>query len=432
MKIKYLFLFLMLSFLLACEGDKIDFSIINRSIKVNARIDGMKTRATNDTWSEGDAIGIYMITAGEEFTAESVLAKNAKYVTEGSGAFNPAAVANDVKFPIDGSNVDFVAYYPHGSVGTDFGYSLNMTDQSDQAAVDVMYSNNVVSKNSTNPEISLQFTHKLSKLVFNFTPSVTGTDLSGLSTKLTGFNTRGKLLLTNGTVTSTTTKGDIQLKVSSDGKLAEAIIIPTEDLTGKKLIIEHGLNGYEYDFSTAENISSFNSGYRYTFNITLDPIPITSVSATATISPWSEGPSETVYLNKDYNVYQPTGEGTQENPYTIVDARNLSPVNGVWVKGYIVGYYTGTTVGTFTSDVSNPDNIRDTALALAVSSSETAGSNTFPVSLPSGTLRDTLNLKMNPTNLGKEVKIRGNTGTYYGGFGMPNGVTSYEFIIITP
>ncbi|MGI6046679.1 MAG: fimbrillin family protein [Petrimonas sp.] len=432
MKINNLFLFLMLTFLLACEGERIDFSIINRSIKVNARIDGMKTRATNDTWSEGDAIGIYMISAGEVLSAESVLAKNAKYVTEGGSAFNPSTVANDVKFPIDGSNVDFIAYYPHGSVGTDFGYSLNVTDQSNQAAIDVMYSNNVVAKNSSNPEIALQFTHKLSKLVFNFTPSVSGVDLSGLKAKLVDFNPRGKLSLIGGEVTSTSTKAEIQLIVSADGKTVEAIVLPTPDLTGKKLIIEHGLIGYEYEFSTAENISSFNSGYRYTFNITLDPIAITSVSATAIISPWSEGPSETVYLNKNFNVYQPVGAGTQENPYTIVDARNLSPLSGVWVKGYIVGYYTGTSVGTFSSDLSDPETVKETAFALAASSTETTGSNTFPVNLPIGTLRDALNLKKNPSNLGKEVKIKGNIGTYYGGIGMPSGVSDYEFISSEP
>lgn len=418
----------MLSFLLACEGERIDFTIINRSVKVNAYIDGVKTRATNDSWSDGDAIGIYMITAGEGLSAESVLAKNAKYTTQGDASFSPATVAYDIKFPMDGSNVDFIAYYPQGTIGADFGYSLNVTDQSNQTAIDVMYSNNVFSKNSANPNIDLQFSHKLSKLVFNFTPAVAETDLSGLTARLVDFNTQGKLLLTDGSITSTSTKGNILLKMAADGKTGEAIILPTLDLTDKKLIIEHGLDGYEYDFITAENISNFNSGFKYTFNLTLDPIEIVSVSASATILPWSEGPSETATLNKKYNTYQPVGAGTQEDPYTIADARKLSPLNGVWVKGYIVGYYTGNKFGTFSNDLSDLENVKDSSLAMAISPNETTASNTFPIQLPPGTIRDALNLKANSEYLGEEIKIKGNVGSYYGTIGMPN-VSGYEIMV---
>ena len=433
MKTNYLLLSLMLAFLFSCEGERIDYSIFNRSIQVNARIDGAKTRATNDEWADGDAIGIYMVTAGEVLSAESGLEKNAKYTTQGNGVFNPTTPANDVKFPMDGSNVDFIAYYPHKTIPASLDYSIDVSNQSNQAAIDIMYSNNVTGKNSSSPEVVLQFSHKLTKLVFNIAPSVAGTDLSGLHAKLTDFNPSGKLSLKDGSVTATSTKKDIRLKVSADGKTAEAIVIPTTDLTGKKLIIEHGAVGYEYVLSAAENIKEFNSGFRYTYNLTLDPnVAIVSVSAAATISAWSEGPTETVTLNKNYNAYQPTGAGTQENPYTVVDAKNSWLEEGIWVQGYIVGYYTTSAVSSFSTDLSNPENVKDTALALAASPTETVGSNTFPVQLPTGAIRTALNLKTNPGNLGKEIKIKGNSGTYYGSIGMPSGISAYEFITVEP
>ncbi len=433
MKKNYLFLFLMLSFLLSCEGEKIDFSIINRSIKVNARIDGAKTRVANDEWSEGDAIGIYMVSTGETLSDDAVLAKNAKYTTEGDGVFSPATVANDVKFPIGGGSVDFIAYYPQGTVNANFGYSLNVTDQSNQSAIDVMYSNNETGKSSANPDVSLRFTHKLSKLVFNIVPSVAGTDLSGLNAKLIGFNPRGTLSLVDGDVSYTTTKNDIRLKVSDDGKAAEAIVIPTTDLAGKKLVIEHGTIGYEYDLSSATNITEYNSGFRYTYNLTLDPtVAVVSVSASATITAWSEGPAESVTINKKYDAYQPIGTGTQADPYTLVDAKNVWFENGVWVKGYIVGYYTNSSLSNFSNDLSDPDSVRDSAIALAASPTETNGANTFPVQLPTGAIREALSLKINPDNLGKEVKIKGNINTYYGSIGLPNGVSAYEFISSQP
>ena len=238
MKINYLFLFLMLPFLFSCEGEKIDYTIINRSINVYARIDGMNTRATNSEWAAGDAIGIYMVTAGEVLSAESALARNAKYSTQGDGIFTPTTIANDVKFPIDRANVDFIAYYPQGTVTAAFGYSLNVTDQSNQATIDVMYSNNEVGRNSAHPEITLRFAHKLTKLVFNIAPSVAGTDLSGLNVKLVNFNPRGTMLLADGSVSYTNAKGDIRLKVSEDGKTAEAIVIHKTDFSFFYMVID--------------------------------------------------------------------------------------------------------------------------------------------------------------------------------------------------
>lgn len=425
MKINYLFLFLMLPFLFSCEGEKIDYTIINRSINVYARIDGMNTRATNSEWAAGDAIGIYMVTAGEVLSAESALARNAKYSTQGDGVFTPTTIANDVKFPIDRANVDFIAYYPQGTVTAAFGYSLNVTDQSNQATIDVMYSNNEVGRNSAHPEITLRFAHKLTKLVFNIAPSVAGTDLSGLNVKLVNFNPRGTMLLADGSVSYTNTKGDIRLKVSEDGKTAEAIVIPTTDLAGKKLVIEHGTIGYDYDLSSAANITEFQSGYRYTYNLTLDPtIAVVSVSAAATITAWNEGPSESVTLNKKYDVYQPVGEGTQENPYTIEDARALSPLTGVWVKGNIVGYYSGN-LPSFTNNPAKPA-AEFTAFAIAVNPEESVASNTFPVQLPTGAIRTAI-YEGYENNFKKEIKVKGNIGTYYSTIGIQN-TSAYEFI----
>lgn len=432
MKTHYLFLILMLPFLFSCEGDKIDFSIINRSINVNARIEGIKTRASNDTWDAGDAIGIYMISAGQPLSAESVLAKNAKYTTEGGGAFNPATVAHDVKFPIDGTPVDFVAYYPHGTVNAAFEYPINVSDQSNQAAVDLLYSNDAVGLNKESPFVDLSFSHQLSKIIVNL-KTIDESALIDPSVTIKNSYTRGVFSLADQSQKVTTnSRADIEMKMSSDGVRAEAIVIPTENLADITFEIKNGLYGYVYNLSSAENITQFEPGYRYTFTITLDTRE--PLSATAAISPWLEGPGEEAEIEKAFEIYIPVGAGTQEDPYTMEDAQNILPENNVWVKGYIVGYYGGTALGSFSNDVSeeNNENIKDTALALAASPDETTGANTFPIQLPTtNNVRENLNLKTNPLNLGKEVKVRGNVGTYYGAAGMPS-VAGFEFISPTP
>ncbi|MDO5663913.1 MAG: fimbrillin family protein [Bacteroidia bacterium] len=428
MKIRCSFLFLMLLFLLACEGEKIDFSIINRSIKVNARIDGVKTRATNDTWSEGDAIGIYMIAAGEAPSAESVLVKNAKYTTQGDGGFNPATVANDVKFPINGSNVDFIAYYPHGTINAAFEYSIDVTDQSNQAVIDLLYSDNSKNLNKNSAFVDLSFSHQLSKIIVNL-KTIDGSALINPSVTIKGIRTRGFFSLADKTQRVTATKGNIEMKMNSSGVMAEAIVLPTAALAGITLEIVNGDYGYVYDLSSAENVTSFQSGYKHTYTITLDTRA--PLSAVATISNWMDGPNEKVTIVKDFKVYKPVGAGTQENPYTIEDARNISPVNGVWVKGFIVGHYTGTSVGSFSNDITNPEIIKETSVALAVSATEANATRTYPIQLSTNDLKAVLSLKSKPENLGKEVKVKGNIANYYSAIGM-TGVSAYEFITADP
>ncbi len=424
MKTNHLLLFLMLPFLLACEGERIDFSIINRSIRVNARIDGVKTRATSNDWSQGDAIGIYMVTAGSGLAPESVLAKNAKYVTEGDGTFNPPAVAHDVKFPMDGSTVDFVAYYPYGTVTSAFEYSVDVTDQTDQNAIDLLYSDNAAGLNKNSSFVDLSFSHQLSKLVVHL-KTIDETALVNTAVTVKGVNTRGVFSLTDKSQTAST-KGDIAMKMSDGGAFAEAIVLPAESLADATLEIINGEYGYLYDLNSSSTITSFDPGYKYTYTIELDTRSPLSVKAV--IADWMDVPGITVTVPKDFKVYQPVGEGTPENPYTVEDARNVSPASGVWVKGFIVGYYAGTAVGSFTNDLTDSTKIKMTSLALAVSPGETSGSKTFPVSLPLGEIRDNLNLKTNPGNLGKEVKIKGKIGTYYGATGLAN-VTAYAFIV---
>ena len=251
MKTNHLLLFLILPFLHACEGERIDFSIINRSIRVKACIDGVKTRASNDTWTEGDAIGIYMVTAGNKLAEESVRAKNAKYVTKGDGTFNPAAVSCDVKFPIDGTNVDFVAYYPYGTINAAFEYTVDVADQTDQSAIDLLYTDNTTDLNKNSPSVDFSFSHQLSKLVVHL-KTIDGSALTNTAVTIKGVNTRGMFSLADKSQT-TSAKGNIAMKMRDSGVSAEAIVLPVESLSGVTLEMINGEYGYVYDFNSSNH-----------------------------------------------------------------------------------------------------------------------------------------------------------------------------------
>lgn len=120
----------------------------------------------------------------------------------------------------------------------------------------------------------------------------------------------------------------------------------------------------------------------------------------------------------DDHVFEPTGAGTETDPYTVADVIGLnnSKSETAWVKGYIVGYYVNNAVslGVVTA-TSTPTN-----LALASDASETDGANCIPVQLPSGSSVQTALSPANSENIGKEVSVYGDLTAYFSVPGVKN------------
>jgi hypothetical protein len=102
-------------------------------------------------------------------------------------------------------------------------------------------------------------------------------------------------------------------------------------------------------------------------------------------------------------------------PYSIAEAQAKEGQTGIWINGYIVGSFTGTSVNSFTSD---PASAKRTVLALADYQNESSTSEVFPVELPIGKLRDEINILDNPFNLGRKITIKGNIEKYYSAPGL--------------
>ncbi len=422
MKTKHSLLILMIALLFSCEGAKEDRTLLDRSIRVNAYIGEMQTRASNTSWDADDAIGIYMVAAGTPLSSGNVLTKNAKYVTSsGDGSFLPATNADKITFPIDGSGVNYISYYPYKTINSSLSYPVNVTDQSSQAAIDLMYSNSGNVFNLASESVNLPFYHKLSKIEVTI-KTIDGTPLTDVTATLKGCKIKATFSLVDGSIAPVSTKGDIKMKVATGGAFAEAIVLPAETLSGITLTITNGGYGYVCDLSETANITRFESGYKYSYTLTLDTKKPMNVFS-AVISDWTEGPSEEATIAKKFEVYKPVGEGTQEKPYTITDARNLSPLSDVWVRGYIVGYYSGS-LSSFTNSPSKP-NTEFTALALAISPEETVAANTYPVQLPAGAKRTAVNAGYE-ANFKKEIKVKGKITDYYSTIGLTS-LSEYKF-----
>lgn len=123
-----------------------------------------------------------------------------------------------------------------------------------------------------------------------------------------------------------------------------------------------------------------------------------------------------------------TGVGTKDQPHSVASAKSAF-VDGsqisAWVEGYIVGSVDGMTLST--NAVFGTATSTKTNLLISDNPNTTNVNECIPVQLPTGAVRDALNLVDNPTNLGKKVKMNGSIEKYFGAPGFKS-VKEFEFV----
>lgn len=425
---------LLLSYSSCSQSDPIEENV-RKEVRISASFKNLSgdakvtTRAANNAWQSGDAIGVFMKTAGAVLV-QPALSENTKYITTGLSSFTAATEYEKLYYPFDKSNVDFISYYPYTTSLSGLNYEVNVADQTDLSAIDLLYSNNVKGVNSTSESVNLSFAHQLTKVVLKISTNYTGKDLATLSAKITNVNTKASFSLVDGSIGTGSEPKDVLFTVNSAGAVAEAILLPDNDLTDNKIVITLGGTSYSYPLSSSTIITSFEKSQQCEYTITIEPThgPILE-GVTAEITDWTtetdsitvvEDPSETSPeegTTDPEGVNPPVdpgegddivvGDGTQDNPYSIAQARQLkvaAETKDVWVKGYIVGAYNDKHLKGFT----NIENeVGEANLALADKSGETEYQMTFPVDIIDMAGRDAINLKNNYGNLGKEISLQG-------------------------
>ena len=209
---------------------------------------------------------------------------------------------------------------------------------------------------------------------------------------------------------------------------------------GAKIAIEPQIKASDISNVAAEGVqnATANIEVRGIASVTATPdgtvVTAASVSGnvlTYTVAANTSSSSRTGTITLEYNsvsvtinVIQLSGNANDgssvEKAYTVAEAIALhnagtAPADAVWVVGPIAGYYKSGTglVSDLTSAV-------DTNLAIG-----TAG-ECIPVELPKGTTRTALNIKENPSNLGKVVYLKGKITTYFSVAGL-KGTSEYQF-----
>lgn len=124
------------------------------------------------------------------------------------------------------------------------------------------------------------------------------------------------------------------------------------------------------------------------------------------------------------------GTGTKADPYTVKDLLDKgtpqSAVADIYVIGYIVGSVEGMTYNTAGVHFGT-ENASGTNIVIAGSDAEDDINYCMPVALPSGNVRNALNLAANPDNLGHQIIMKGSWEKYFGVNGIKN-VSEFQWV----
>jgi len=254
----------------------------------------VSTRAVDANWTANDKIGIFMVGANDVLSADAIKegVDNVCYQTNGSNAFSPIRGGKTIYFPIDG-DVDFYSYYPQTTVN-DYKVELNVAEQASQEAIDFMYATKKGCNKSV-PQVTLNFSHQLSKLILDVQPGngLTQEDLSKLTIKVKDQNTTATYNLVDGLLSNEGTPADITMKTTEAGKKYEAILLPT---TEEKRVLEFDLNnGYDAPFVWTMPVK-LDGGSKYHYTVV--KLSRTAAEVSGTIEPWNEVKDDNEHVAK--------------------------------------------------------------------------------------------------------------------------------------
>lgn len=259
-------------------------------LQINGDINMLMTRAADDHWDKNDAIGVYMVTAENSIVGD---VSNYRYVVidENNGNFSPDGETNTAYFPESGDAVNVVAYYPQGNV-VENKLSLDLANQNEQPRIDLM-SAKAEDASKSNPNIKLEFKHRLTKLFFEIEGDVNTDGIyAAIGNQYTDIQydiLNDKLLIAEGSE-----KEEIVMKYWNldNYRFTEAIVLPNDENNSaedRKLTFQ--LNEKIFD-ATISNSTKFEAGKKYTYKVKFETTPSGNINVSITgvsIKNWDDG-----------------------------------------------------------------------------------------------------------------------------------------------
>ena len=319
-------------------------------------ITSIQTRASVETWQEGDTIGVFQILSSES-DLSSAFRKNVPHIKSESNA-SFVGVQSPLYYPKDDSSpYDFVAYYPYQAKLLESSiFPIHLPENANRKA-DLLYAK-VTSQTKDNVHVPLKFKHRLSYLQVNVEAGNEVESLEGLKVSLTDIPVNGKLDLSTNELTVENESLDtifFKTDITAENNkhaVCKSVLLPTS-LSGKYLIFSHPLYGrFLYKFKDEDVIKE---GKSYKFHAQLSKsgtIHGTLIEVLdASIEGWGEDVALGDTIEDNFSGIQ--NDGSKAHPYTIKEILLLSQRNQVKnndrIRGYPIGICT-TDGGEFKSD----------------------------------------------------------------------------------
>ena len=261
----------------------------------------IKTRGTadNNSWTAGDAIGVYVTSSG--YTTGD----NKKYVTtNGDGTFEAADNNNTIYFK-NNEETTFSAYYPYSESLKNGKMDWNMDEvkANQPCKADVLFASGATASKAS-PTVNFtdadhNFKHCMSLVEFKIKPGqgVKYNNYRFNRLELKGIFRSGKFDTRTGAVITIGDRGSIRRDfddVYFENEESFAYIMLPQNLESNKMDIDIYLLLYDSEVKYTTSITpttngQFEGGKKYTYNITVKNTGITIENAN--IVPWGNGDS---------------------------------------------------------------------------------------------------------------------------------------------
>ena len=303
---------------------------------------GVAQRVMNTTWDAGDKIGVFMVKNGTGLDASGIVGggDNVVYTTTtGNGTFTPTA--GGLKFPADGSAVDFIAYYPYTGSLDNYTYAVDLTDQRRPSTIDLLYANDAKGFSQSSNIVRLNFRHQLVRVELTI-KSADNKQLTGVKVDLNNQPLRATFDLNTGTFSQIAAdRGTIAMNATSAGTLltATAFILPGQrDIT----VTITATDGTTKQITLDAN-KNLKQGDKYTKKISVKNLGSTETPA-PTYTHWTETPTITAQQLKDYKYISHyfSDNGKQVRSYSMLYDTQLKMA--YWVAYPLCNYYTAKNV----------------------------------------------------------------------------------------
>lgn len=304
MKINYLLAVALLSGLASCSNDETENpgTVKDNAALFTGSIEGIHTRAYDQTWETTDQIGITGTSGDKVYT-------NVCYNYAASGDETFTAAAEKIYYQ-DDSEVQFTAYYPWStSLTAATTITADTWGQIDQKKFDFLYA---TAKGSKGVPVNFTFAHKMAKLILTVKAGddVTYSDVESAECFLENFLHEGTFDRTTGSATATGNPGvewafanntentdyntPTVTKSESSASVAYTLILFPQSFPSPKgnLTFTAATGGNEYsaeiDLSQVKDhaTNELKAGTQYNITINLNKTGLTV--GTSTISPWTE------------------------------------------------------------------------------------------------------------------------------------------------